>query len=50
MKNLTVTAKRDGVVFASNKSGSVKTSLHGLNKSDYAKIKRGHVLTPDDME
>lgn len=46
MKNLTVTSKRNGIVFASNPSGGVKVSLHGMRKSDYQKIRKGQKISP----
>lgn len=45
MKNeIKVTAKKDGVVFASDPSGGIKVSLHGLKKEDYKAMRRGKKL------
>lgn len=41
MNKIKVTAKKEGVVFGSNPSGSVKVSLHGLKKDQYDTYKRG---------
>lgn len=45
MKNeIKVTSKKDGVVFASDPSGGIKVSLHGLKKEDYKSIRRGKII------
>lgn len=46
MENQTVkiTSKKDGIVYGSDPSGSMKVSIHGLKKDDYKAIRRGHFL------
>ncbi len=39
-----VTSKREGIVFASSPSGSVKVTLHGLTKANYRKYRKGQVI------
>ncbi len=44
METIKVTSKKDGIVYGSSPSGSVKVSLHGLKKSEYKALRRGKVI------